>query len=158
MRILVYDLDDTLYDTRLLGNKDNIRYDAELYSLMDNQYSNYIYTNAVLKHAVDILERKSLSNLIKGIYYRPEDIRNMKPEVRGYRMVEDGILNEEKLSLFDAPEIYFFDDVSENLRTAKKMGWTTILIDVDKLDASHIDYQYFSVKQALKDMFEKNIL
>jgi FMN phosphatase YigB (HAD superfamily) len=82
----------------------------------------------------------------------------MKPEVRGYRMVEDGILNEEKLSLFDAPEIYFFDDVSENLRTAKKMGWTTILIDVDKQDASHIDYQYFSVKQALKDMFEKNIL
>ena len=158
MKILIYDLDDTLYDTRLLGNRNNIKYDSELYNLMNTGHPSYIYTNAVLKHALDILNRMKLRGLVKNIYYRPDELNNMKPEIRGYRMVEDGILDTENASMFDLINFYFFDDIPENLKTAKRMGWTTILINSKKSTELYIDYQYNSIKLALKDMRKKNIV
>jgi len=162
MKILIYDLDDTLYDTRLLKNKDRIQYDEELYSLMNNGHPSYIYTNAVLEHAIDILERKQLLHLIRGgipgIYHREKENVQMKPSIMGYRYVEEDILYKEKVSLFDEIDIYFFDDLPTNLKTAKRLGWNTVLISPNIYNETFIDHQYYSVKNALKDMIKKNIL
>lgn len=158
MKILIYDLDDTLYDTRLLKNRENIKYDEELYRLLNNGHPSYIYTNAVLTHAIDILERKNLRDLMKGIYYRNSNVEYMKPNIMGYRIVEEDVLYKENVSIFDPVEIYFFDDLPINLKTAKRIGWKTVLINPISNEKDYIDYHYTNIKEALKDMKKKNIL
>ena len=158
MKILIYDLDDTLYDTRLLKNRENIKYDEELYRLLNNGHPSYIYTNAVLTHAIDILERKKLRDLMEGIYYRNSNVEYMKPNIMGYRIVEEDVLYKENVSIFDPVEIYFFDDLPINLKTAKRIGWKTVLINPFAYKKDYIDYHYTNIKEALKDMKKKNIL
>ena len=87
----------------------------------------------------------------------------MKPNNTGFRSVEEDILYSENLSLFDPYEIYFFDDLIENLKTAKSLGWKTIHINknITKTDyrgKSWIDYKYSDIKESLKDLREKKIL
>ena len=82
----------------------------------------------------------------------------MKPNIYGFRTVEEDILYKQNISIFDPVEIYFFDDLPENLKTAKRIGWKTILISSFYYEKYYIDYQYSSIKEALKDMKKKNIL
>ena len=158
MKIMVYDLDDTLYDTRLLKDRKKIIYDEELYTLLNNGHPSYIYTNAVLTHTLDILNKKMIKDIMKGIYHRTNIIEHMKPNIYGFRTVEEDILYKQNISIFDPVEIYFFDDLPENLKTAKRIGWKTILISSFYYEKDYIDYQYSSIKEALKDMKKKNIL
>lgn len=158
MKIIVYDLDDTLYDTRLLKDRKKIVYDEELYKLMDSDNPSYIYTNAVLSHTLDILERKMIKKIINGIYHRTNIVEHMKPNIQGFRTVEEDILYKQNISIFDPVEIFFFDDLPENLKTAKRIGWKTILINSFYYEKDYIDYQYSSIKEALRDMKKKNIL
>ena len=162
MKILIYDLDDTLYDTNLLKDKKKIVYDDELYRLLDNGHPSYIYTNAILEHAVDILERKDLLYLIRGresgIYHRERENVRMKPYIMGYRYVEEDILHKQNISIFDSVEIYFFDDLPINLKTAKRMGWTTVLINPELYEEDYIDFKYSSIKEALGELKKKNII
>ena len=127
MKIMVYDLDDTLYDIRLLKDRKSIVYDEELYRLLNNGHPSYIYTNAVLTHTLDILNRKNITDIMKGIYHRTNIIEHMKPNIYGFRTVEEDILYRENVSIFDSVEIFFFDDLPENLKTAKRIGWKTFL-------------------------------
>lgn len=158
MKIMVYDLDDTLYDTRLLNDKNRIVYDEELYELLNNGHPSYIYTNAVLSHTLDILDRQNIIDIMKGIYHRTNIIENMKPYIQGFRTVEEDILYKQNISIFDPVEIYFFDDLPENLKTAKSIGWKTILINSFYYEKDYIDFQYSSIKEALRDMKKKNII
>lgn len=158
MKIMVYDLDDTLYDTRLLNDKNRIVYDEELYELLNNGHPSYIYTNAVLSHTLDILDRQNIIDIMKGIYHRTNIIENMKPYIQGFRTVEEDILYKQNISIFDPVEIYFFDDLPENLKTAKSIGWKTILINSLYYEKGYIDFQYSSIKEALRDMKKKNII
>lgn len=158
MKIMVYDLDDTLYDTRLLKDKNRIVYDEELYELLNNGHPSYIYTNAVLSHTLDILDRQNIIDIMKGIYHRTNIIENMKPYIQGFRTVEEDILYKQNISIFDPVEIYFFDDLPENLKTAKSIGWKTILINSFYYEKDYIDFQYSSIKEALRGMKKKNII
>ena len=127
MKIMVYDLDDTLYDTRLLKDRKKIIYDEELYTLLNNGHPSYIYTNAVLTHTLDILNKKMIKDIMKGIYHRTNIIEHMKPNIYGFRTVEEDILYRENVSIFDSVEIFFFDDLPENLKTAKRINKREIM-------------------------------
>ena len=163
MKIVVYDLDDTLYDTSLIKNRELIRYDPKLNELLTLNHPSYIYSNATQAHVLDIMERKSFFGLIKKIYARRKDDIFMKPNITGFRSVEEDILYSENISLFDPYEIYFFDDLIENLKTAKSLGWKTIHINKNTTKTDYrgkgwIDYKYSDIKESLKDLREKKIL
>ena len=142
MKIVVYDLDDTLYDTSLIKNRELIRYDRELNELLTLNHPSYIYSNATQAHVLDIMERKSFFGLIKKIYARRKDDIFMKPNNTGFRSVEEDILYSENLSLFDPYEIYFFDDSETNIllnvsKLALQKGVKTLKKDLDLFLISH---------------------
>ena len=103
-----------------------------------------IYTNANLKHALDILDRIELSNFFDYIF----DIKMAnyipKPDHQPYeQIIKDFNLNPSKSAMFD--------DIAKNLVPAKKVGFTSIWINVgyenfsDDIKASK-DYLDFKTK------------
>ena len=46
---------------------------------------------------------------------------------------------------------YFFEDTVENLKTAKELGWNTVLIDpnINNSDYEFVDYIFTNVEEAI---------
>ena len=117
-----------------------------------------IYTNANLQHALDVLERIELSDFFDYIF----DIKMAnyipKPERQPYeQIIKDFNLNPSKSAMFD--------DIAKNLLPAKKVGFTSIWIDVgnenfsDDIKASrkYLDFKIKDLSVFLEKVNRKNI-
>ena len=117
-----------------------------------------IYTNANLQHALDVLERIGLSNFFDYIF----DIKMAnyipKPKRQPYeQIIKDFNLNPSKSAMFD--------DIAKNLVPAKKVGFTSIWINVgyenfsDDIKASkkYLDFKTKDLSVFLEKVNRKNI-
>ena len=98
----------------------NIKLNRELAKLNGKKI---IYTNANLEHANNILSRLNLKNMFDEIF----DIKMAnyipKPEIGPYKeIIEKYNLKPSKTAMFD--------DIAKNLVPAKKLGFTSIWIDI----------------------------
>ena len=151
MNIFIFDVDDTL----ILHNQETNDYyntynDGELSKLVKtiNVDHIYIYTNGTYSHGYGIVKNLLLNNIIpvNNIFGRDNN-KYMKPDIRSYNNINEIINN--RISN-KTKEIYFFDDLIENLVTAKQIGWKTIWISPDFVDKPHyIDYAFPNIFQAL---------
>jgi len=164
MIILLFDLDQTIYNTEYNMKYDDIKYDKDLHQLIKFDHPSYILTNATYGHADLVIKNLQISMAFKKIYSR-DTVKYMKPQDECYRLVQDDIEKENPVDYFISwHDYYFFDDLLENLESAKKRGWYTIWIHPDcnnvhhKDKYSYIDYSYPNLKSALYKMRLNNIL
>ena len=117
-----------------------------------------IYTNANLQHTLDVLDRIELSDFFDYIF----DIKMAnyipKPDLQPYeQIIKDCNLNPSTSAMFD--------DIAKNLVTAKKVGFTSIWIDVgyenfsDDIKASkeYLDFKTKDLSVFLEKVNRKNI-
>ena len=117
-----------------------------------------IYTNANLQHTLDVLDRIELSNFFDYIF----DIKMAnyipKPELQPYeQIIKDFNLNPSTSAMFD--------DIAKNLVPAKKVGFTSIWIDVgyenfsDDIKASkeYLDFKTKDLSVFLEKVNRRNI-
>ena len=117
-----------------------------------------VYTNANLQHALDVLDRIELSNFFDNIF----DIKMAnyipKPELQPYeQIIKDFNLNPLRSAMFD--------DIAKNLVPAKKVGFTSIWIDVgyetfsDDIKASkeYLDFKTKDLSVFLEKVNRRNI-
>lgn len=150
MKIYLFDMDDTIYmhDRPLVY--DNIEEDRHLSALLYYcPYPKYIYTNATFGHADVILQKMKLSNRFKKIYSR-DNIPSMKPDINSAIALEKDILRE----YYENNEYVFFDDLLENLKTAKERKWTTVWISplYNQNNYPFVDYAFPDIKTALSSI------
>ena len=75
----------------------------------------------------------------------------MKPHEDSFNFVNGSIKTDAGI-FNDNPEnhqIYFFDDLDVNLRTAKSIGWNTILIKPNGEQKNYIDHVFSNIYSAL---------
>lgn len=154
----VFDLDDTLiiHQKGVRLNYNDISVDNTLKNLLDNCRGEcYIYTNGTFGHAHAVIRKMNIRKYFFKIYSR-DTLPYMKPEPRSYISVKNDINNiypEENI-------IYFFDDLLENCKTAKSLGWTTFWINPDFLSGhqyDYLDYSFRNIKDALIYLEKQNI-
>ena len=117
-----------------------------------------VYTNANLQHALDVLDRIELSNFFDYIF----DIKMAnyipKPDLQPYeQIIKDCNLNPSTSAMFD--------DIAKNLVPAKKVGFTSIWIDVgyenfsDDIKASkeYLDFKTKDLSVFLEKVNRRNI-
>ena len=117
-----------------------------------------VYTNANLQHALDVLDRIELSNFFDYIF----DIKMAnyipKPDLQPYeQIIKDFNLNPSTSAMFD--------DIAKNLVPAKKVGFTSIWIDVgyenfsDDIKASkeYLDFKTKDLSVFLEKVNKRNI-
>ena len=117
-----------------------------------------IYTNANLQHTLDVLDRIELSDFFDYIF----DIKMAnyipKPDLQPYeQIIKDFNLNPSTSAMFD--------DIAKNLVPAKKVGFTSIWIDVgyenfsDDIKASkeYLDFKTKDLSVFLEKVNRRNI-
>ena len=117
-----------------------------------------IYTNANLQHTLDVLDRIELSDFFDYIF----DIKMAnyipKPDLQPYeQIIKDFNLNPSTSAMFD--------DIAKNLVPAKKVGFTSIWIDVgyenfsDDIKASkeYLDFETKDLSVFLEKVNRRNI-
>ena len=139
--VYIFDLDDTLYtqdalsDVTIYENDDYIEKYYEQYQLdhkLDILLSKidapkYIMTNATYEHAYNVLKRLGIMENFKQIFSR-DNMLTMKPSIESYNFVKNAVEKNERLEANELNYI-FFDDLKENLKTAKYVNWTTCHIN-----------------------------
>tara|TARA_B100000963_G_C22550654_1_gene636619 strand:+ start:483 stop:956 length:474 start_codon:yes stop_codon:yes gene_type:complete len=150
MKHLLFDLDETLIHYKPGFMYHQIKEDKQLtYLLKKFNYSKYIYTNATYNHANVVLNNLHIDYLFSKIYSR-DTIPSMKPDIHSAISVEKNIRLNTNTSTNH--EYYFFDDLLENLKTAKERNWITIWISPnfeDKYRYPYLDYAFPTIKIAL---------
>ena len=165
MKRFIFDLDWTLYNSR-----DNINEttDEDYYNsfkpkiflvelLRELNEKVYIFTNGNTSHAIEVLTRLGLKKIYPDTNIITRDhIQYLKPHPDGYSRA----ISNFKIHRDD--EVYFFEDTYENLLTAKKFGWKTVLVGNKKpKDNNFIDFTFDHIEEALlffliKKKFTKN--
>jgi FMN phosphatase YigB (HAD superfamily) len=70
----------------------------------------------------------------------------MKPYIESFKFVEQDI----KKYYNDRNKYYFFDDLLDNLKTAKSRGWITIWVNIKFMDCPYyVDYAFPNVHTAI---------
>ncbi len=147
-RIWIFDLDDTLYNTR---NYANIIRDNKLIELIsDLDGERIIMTNAHHFHCFDMLDRIGINHLFDYIFDR-NNMQGLKPSIKTFITV----IKNSRINKTD--HCVFFEDNIINLITAKiHFGWTTVLItstgqpSISRKDKTHIDYIFPSIHCAIE--------
>ncbi len=147
MKIFVFDLDDTIiyYPFRIV-NYNLINIDKSL-SILLNELDGIklIYSNGTNGHVIDVLKRMKLVNIFSKIYAR-DTIPHMKPHINSFKFVEKDI----KKNVNNVNEYYFFDDLLENLQSAKSIGWKTIWVNINYIDKPYyVDYAFPNIHTAV---------
>ena len=154
----VFDLDDTLiiHQKGVPINYDMIIEDKILKNLLENCRSEcYIYTNGTFNHAHSVIRKLNLKNYFFKIYSR-DTLPYMKPDMRSFNSVQNDI---QKIYPGEN-QIYFFDDLLENCKGAKSLGWTTFWINPNFLSGHQyefVDYAFKNIKDALIYLEKQNI-
>ena len=139
MIYFIFDLDDTIVIHPTV-NRDmyNIKSDPCLQNLFDNlYYKSYIFTNGPIDHAHLILDKLKLYSF-KKIFAR-DTIPYMKPNIKSFLFVQNNILyNDYNTDVSNT--FIFFDDVLENLKTAKKLGGGNVWINPKFNQKNYYDF------------------
>ena len=147
MKVLIFDIDNTIIIHTNANNnfysKNNNSTLSNLLSKMKNKKI-YIYTNGTYDHGRLVINNLSMENKIKKIFAR-DTIPYMKPYNQSFEYVNNTIIKENKT----IDQIIFFDDLKENLYTAKKFNWTTVLIGIDNKKEPYIDYTFPNIYESI---------
>lgn len=147
MKIFVFDLDDTIiYYPFGIVNYNLINIDKSLSILLNSLDGiKLIYSNGTYGHVIDVLKRMKLENIFSKIYSR-DTIPFMKPYIDSFKFVEKDI----KKNVNNMNEYYFFDDLLENLHSAKSIGWKTIWININYIEKPYyVDYAFPNIHTAV---------
>jgi len=163
MNILVFDLDNTLLhlsnlQLKLLQLNANsnintrkvyhtiIPKNTKLKKLL-SKYNNpkFIFSNAQISHVIYSLESLDLLDYFTNIYSHTT-VQLYKPHLFSYYLVQSNIAKKLSTTNF---QLFFFDDLIENLKGAKQFNWTTILIGYSTTNESYIDYCFTTIEEAL---------
>ena len=83
--------------------------------------------------------------LTKKIFGR-DTLPYMKPHIQSFHFVNGEIISENGKN----NDIYFFDDMVENLLAAERIGWKTVWISPDFMQKQRfIDYAFPNIYEAL---------
>ena len=154
-KVFIFDIDDTLIiHTKEDNDYYNIDPGEDIKQLIESLGTRhlYIYTNGTYGHGHQVIKNLKLLfhfSLIFGRDNIPIDPPyQMKPFLRSFKYVQETI--EDKIQSKNNT-FYFFDDMKANLRTAKSLGWVTILIHPDFInqDEEYIDYLFPNIYHAL---------
>ena len=157
MKIAVFDVDDTLIIHGQGSQNYYKTFNSNFKELLDSKNFDkiYIYTNGTYGHGFMIAHHLNIYDDVSFIYGRDNlqpmiYPRHMKPHRESFEFVNSSILVESGLyGTNQEYEIYFFDDLKNNLRTAKEIGWKTVLIKPDGTEESYIDHVYSNIYSAL---------
>ncbi len=150
--IWVFDLDNTLYQTDKIKNKDysTIHKDHYLKCLLHGlEGDKYIFTNATLEHAEMVLHKMDIMECITDIIDRRQ-MKTFKP----YEKAFDYFIK--KTGIFQNEQVLFFEDTIENLFVAKqKYGWKTVFIlpismPKPKNYERYVDFLYHDIHSAVE--------
>ena len=147
MKIYIFDLDDTIiYHPFGIVNYNKMKIDKNQSKILNNLDSpKFIYSNGTLEHVKEVLNNMELSNTFNKIYAR-DTIPYMKPYIESFKFVEQDI----KKYYNDRNKYYFFDDLLDNLKTAKSRGWITIWVNIKFMDCPYyVDYAFPNVHTAI---------
>jgi len=147
MKIFVFDLDDTIiYYPFGIVNYNLINIDKSLSILLNSLDGiKLIYSNGTHGHVIDVLKKMKLENIFSKIYAR-YTIPYMKPYINSFKFVEKDI----KKNVNNMNEYYFFDDLLENLQSAKSIGWKTIWININYIEKPYyVDYAFPNIHTAV---------
>ena len=158
MKIGVFDVDDTLIihgsgSQNYYNNNNNNNLRELLQSKGFDRI--YLYTNGTYGHGLNISEHLNISDMVSFIYGRDNlrpalyPPRHMKPYQESFNFVNESIQSDS--GSFDN-DVYFFDDLKENLQTAKNIGWKTILIKSNETLKPYIDYVFTNIYSALLNL------
>ena len=146
MKIFVFDVDNTL----IIHTNKNIDFYKKSDSKISTMISNtgvdavYIYTNGTFGHGEKVTESLNIPKT-KKIFGR-DTLPYMKPHIHSYNFVNNHVINDNG----ENNEIYFFDDMVENLLTAERIGWKTVWISPDFMQKQHfINYAFPNIYEAL---------
>jgi FMN phosphatase YigB (HAD superfamily) len=153
----IFDLDDTLiiHQKGVRLNYNTIVEDNILKSLLENCKGEcYVYTNGTFGHAITVIKKMNIKEYFFKIYSR-DNIPYMKPDLRSF----DAVDNDIKKYYKDTNNIYFFDDLLENLKSAKDKGWTTFWINPKFISGhlyDYVDYSFRDIKTCLIYLEKQN--
>ena len=157
MDVFVFDIDDTIimhtqeyYDYYDSNNNQILR---EILSEFKN-IKFYAYTNGTYGHGKAVVDNLNLP--IERVFGR-DTIPFMKPEEKSFLFVDTEIRSELKEKDIDVKDIFFFDDLKDNLYVASRFTWKTILIDPSMgKKENYIDYVFPNIYEALIYLKRKN--
>jgi len=154
--VFIFDLDDTILMSNTYKNYSDITPNTTLNYFIDNlEGRKFIYTNGTYGHGVKSLEQMNNTNIFTHIFAR-DKLPFMKPDYRSYNFVQNLLYYNFKCSNFD--KHIFFDDLPNNLLTAKSIGWTTVWINpkCNDFNFEFIDHKFETLLDALI-YFKNNI-
>lgn len=163
MKIAIFDVDDTII---LHGNESHNYYttsNSNFRELLESKNFDkvYLYTNGTWGHGNSIAEHLDIQDMISFIYGRDnlQSVRDsngsllypkhMKPHIESFQFVNSSIQYES--GSYDN-EVYFFDDLKQNLETANQIGWKTILIKPNTNTEPYINYVFPNIYAALLNL------
>ena len=157
MKIAVFDVDDTLIIHGQGSQNYYKTFNSNFKELLDSKNFDkvYIYTNGTYGHGFMIANHLNIYDDVSFIYGRDNlqplvYPKHMKPYRESFEFVNSSILVD--TGLYDTNqdyEIYFFDDLKTNLKTAKEIGWKTVLIKPNETEESYIDHVFSNIYSAL---------
>ena len=116
----------------------------------------YIYTNASLKHAENILKSMGIFEEFEIIFDIKDSNYIAKPDYRSYDMMKDKFgLNDNNIC-----RSIFFEDTAKNLKPANELGISTVWIENDfnkeeaAILANYIDFTGSDIKTILSNMLK----
>ena len=157
MKIAVFDVDDTLIKHAINSESyytGTVRSNFKDLLSSKNYEKVYLYTNGTYEHGKSVAQHLGIIEDISYIYARDNlktELKNnhMKPSLKSFNFVNKSI---EIDSGSIQNDIYFFDDLKQNLRVAKDIGWNTVLIKPNGMTEEYIDYVYPNIYSALISM------
>lgn len=157
----VFDLDYTLYNLSKQEPFDynKLKEDVEVTNYL-RKFPLYkcIFTNGTHGHAVKSLQRLNMNNIFHHIEAR-DTLNGLKPDIHIYQkfMEECGITEKDT--------VVFFEDTITNLKIAKTLGWSTVLItgyesaefynSKFKEEFTYVDFMFPDIKNALSYFYNK---
>jgi len=174
MKIAVFDVDDTLI-IHGKGSQDYYKTktnDSFKKLLQSKNFDKiYLYTNGTHGHGESIAKHLNIYDMIsftygrnnllpyinRGVLKHDPDTNmpiHMKPSKESFNFVNDSIFTDNSIynDIYNTHEIYFFDDLEDNLKTAKSIGWKTVLIKPNDVSENYIDYVFPNIYSALINM------
>lgn len=125
-----------------------IEYNDELKKQLSSMpHKKIIYTNSTHGHVHDVLKNLKIKDLFHDIFTVKEADFVLKPEIDSYIKFLD-------LYKIKPNETVMFEDNLRNLKTAKEIGMTTILISEYKTNYHYVDYVVKNINEAL-NIFNK---
>tara|TARA_Y100000310_G_C20704089_1_gene833118 strand:+ start:9495 stop:10115 length:621 start_codon:yes stop_codon:yes gene_type:complete len=157
----IFDLDYTLYgpEFRKYEHSENLFYSKfKRDGLLNEQLKQlpgkvYLFTNGNDDHALDVIKKMKLKCIFRNHIVTRDTFGGLqKPDKRIYPLV----IQKFNLKNLKPQHIYFFEDTPKNLRVAKRLGWTTILIHPStRRKPSYCDLKFDTIYDALAHFCKK---